>query len=323
MLGGSPPRTLRRGPVDAGQWTRDAAVGIESGRLVSLDVHNQSWRYAPPYAAQWAECVPPFEGEFVNQSPVGPPAFVQIESVYGGVLGLDLEGKVWIVSEYWRPNSMLTPDSWFEYRGRPFIKYGHLPLPFSVVALAADQLNATVLDTDGKMWELRNMIHWLDAPEDRRRFRVIPHILAAFAPKTKAGAEAELEEKAKPEKPRIVQLFAAARSDTPLMGGCVTADGRVHVWIRTAIATLPVLRIPLQYGARLCRYLSPGDPESAPDYRDIVHTLPPLPDVRSVAMGEDYVIALSGDGAVWVIGMDVEPMRPVFTSWHLVSPSRG
>lgn len=225
--------------------------------------------------------------------------------------------------------------------------YGRLPLPFKVVALAADNQNATVLSSKGRLWELRGLARWLSGDENSN-FRGVRHEHRVFgtgeewrvtAPPP-SGFPSELvsrltsaEQYAKPkpeseameaEARRVVQLFAATRPCCPYLGGCVTADGRMHVWLRThVIAHSQQCRISGRWAKRRGYHQVRFGPAS-PAWENgehVVHTLPEIPveggrAVITALMGDSFIVALVG-GEVWAVGVFVA-VNVKFSSWKKV-----
>lgn len=234
------------------------------------------------------------------------------------------------------------------YRGARYYMYGRLPLPFRVVAVSADNQHATVLSSSGHLWELRGIARWLSGGGDANRgVRGVRHEHHVFATgddwRIKApppsGFPSELVSRltsAEPSEPavkvdpkavaaksrRVVQLFAAARTCCPYLGGCVTADGRMHIWLRTQVIA----------HARHCRWVHSwaahrGMPSMwygvDPGFdrgEHMVHTLPDIPVDRGrlsmAAMGDNFVVALVGED-LWAVSMMVG-VTVKFSAWKKV-----
>jgi hypothetical protein len=174
------------------------------------------------------------------------------------------------------------------------------------VDFAADNDFVTVLTTDGEVWDafLGDGLDMLNADKC-----VPPPLQPRMCPKSE-GREMPT--------PRVVQVLAepyGGEEEYDYVGGCVTDDGRVHVWNRTGRVGKNIAFRP---GQAIVGWT-----------KDTMGSSEALPGIRVVALRNSCVVALTHDGRVWYARLRVwNNYNPVLNSkpfgpWKEVSRPRA
>jgi hypothetical protein len=158
-----------------------------------------------------------------------------------------------------------------------------IALPFTVADRATEKGYATLVTTQGEVWDLTYGGY---SPFKKRKTRLSQRLLPNCHAEQGAGKTAS----------RAVQALASPHGhidyiNYTCVGGCVSVDGRVHVWNRTG--TVP--RRPNRWEVE-----SSGTPIAGWTAEGAVVSSAVLPGLRAAALCAPYVGAITHDGSVWI-----------------------
>jgi hypothetical protein len=165
-------------------------------------------------------------------------------------------------------------------------RYQRIDLTFAVADLAADEYYATVVSTEGEVWEL--IVRPFDKPSEyhkpnRPGYSLWERNIVLGDAAKGCGSPAK--------SPRALQALALADGGLEMnmyLAGCVTDDDRVHVWA-------PNGRVPQRAHLASCGTPIAGWTEEVTASTDV------LPELRQAVLGrEDLIVALTRGGGVWI-----------------------
>jgi hypothetical protein len=230
----------------------------------------------------------------------GHPPLTKLLVQGTNIVGLDPYGALWIIGK----NREAGADA--DNGAVPWdavTDYARISLPFAVVDFGVNSALVTVVTAEGEVWDFCSK--WLCrgvTPALRQ------HLKAADA--CSAGGEEEAVKATRAVQalsvPEHVHTVHDCVERPCFMGGCVTADGRVHAWFQER---------------------RPGTGVPARGKAAIVSS-DPLPGITMAARAAYHAVALTEDGAVWVSEMDVSKPKPQalptkFNAWQKVRSLRA